>query len=148
MSLRTRTSSHREKSMPSPLDRAAERRARLGRFIADARKAAGLTQTELADLIRNRTEFKTRQSAVSQWEIGNAAPSPEIWHDIEDILGVDEGSMHVVAYGRNVMTEGFGMPITLLASWAQLSEEQRGELEPTLKAIMDEHIRRKRSTGN
>ena len=42
-----------------------------GQQIAQARKDKGLTQTQLADLLRVSTE------AVSKWEKGAYAPSPE-----------------------------------------------------------------------
>ena len=48
---------------------------KIGRFVAETRRAKGLTQRQLAD------QLSTRDKTMSKWETGNALPDvAQIFH--------------------------------------------------------------------
>ena len=55
---------------------------KIGRFIADRRKSAGLTQVQLAQ------KLNITDKAVSKWERGVAMPDTSIMLELCDILGI------------------------------------------------------------
>ena len=55
---------------------------KIGRFIAERRKKAGLTQMQLAE------KLGITDKAVSKWERGIAMPDTSIMHKLCDILGI------------------------------------------------------------
>lgn len=54
-----------------------------GKRLREARKAAGLTQVELADLIARS------QPSIYKWEKGVTEPPVEVRHKLAEVLGVD-----------------------------------------------------------
>ena len=55
---------------------------KIGKFIAERRKNAGLTQMQLAE------KLNITDRAVSKWETGNAMPDSSIMLELCDILGI------------------------------------------------------------
>lgn len=55
----------------------------IGKNIREARKAKGMTQTELA------TTLGYTLRAVQNWEQGNRVPRVDVFGQIADVLGVD-----------------------------------------------------------
>ena len=55
---------------------------KIGRFIAERRKNAGLTQMQLAE------KLNITDRAVSKWETGKAMPDTSIMLDLCDVLGI------------------------------------------------------------
>lgn len=58
-------------------------RRSLGSVLRDARVAAGLTQTTIAERLR------VKQPSVSAWETGEAFPSPAALVDLADMPELD-----------------------------------------------------------
>ena len=78
-------------TVTDPQEIKAEVRRVLGCRIAAHRKAAGLSQTELALCIG------TQKSEISRWENGHRHPSEEAIGRIADALNVD---WRLLAYGH------------------------------------------------
>lgn len=81
--------------------------AKVGRAIAELRRQAGLTQTELADKL-----FVTHQS-VSKWETGAALPDVMTLHALSRLMGVSlddllSGSVSPREYSRWQALEAIG----------------------------------------
>ena len=55
---------------------------KIGKFIAERRKNAGLTQMQLAE------KLNITDRAISKWETGNAMPDSSIMLELCDILGI------------------------------------------------------------
>ena len=55
---------------------------KIGKFIAERRKAVGLTQTQLAE------KMNITNRAVSKWETGNSLPDSSIMLDLCDVLKI------------------------------------------------------------
>jgi len=55
---------------------------RIGKFIAELRKAKGLTQAQLAE------HFDISNKAVSKWETGKSLPDASIMIDLCNLLGI------------------------------------------------------------
>ena len=56
---------------------------KIGKFIAERRKQAGLTQLQLAE------KLNITDRAVSKWENGKAMPDSALMLDLCDILGIN-----------------------------------------------------------
>ena len=70
---------------------------KIGRFIAERRKAQGLTQVRLAERLH------VTDRAVSKWETGRAMPDSAIMLALCDILGI---SVNELLCGEKITTEG------------------------------------------
>lgn len=86
----------------------SERRRRAGEVIYSARLAKGWNQERLAELlteamgeqhVAGRTQT-VGQSAVSRWESGVAAPEGWKLAAIEQVLGIDDGTLTAILYAR------------------------------------------------
>jgi len=64
-----------------------EQREVFRRALDRARAQAGLSQRDLA------RRLGVTASAVSQWEAGQSAPRPTLVTQMEDVLGLSEGSL-------------------------------------------------------
>ena len=69
--------------------------ADLGARIAQARKAAGYSQTQLAHVLRSGL------STVARWEVGDASPNPERLAEIATRTAVDPGWLLTGQYSRD-----------------------------------------------
>ena len=56
---------------------------KIGKFIADMRKAQGMTQKQLADLL------SVTDKTISKWETGNRLPDASILLKLSSVLRVD-----------------------------------------------------------
>ena len=56
--------------------------AKIGRFISQCRKSAGLTQLQLAE------KLNITDKAISKWETGKAMPDSSIMLELCSILGI------------------------------------------------------------
>ena len=64
---------------------------KIGRFIAECRKKANLTQMQLAE------KLGITDKAVSKWERGVAMPDTSIMLDLCDILCISVNELQVIA---------------------------------------------------
>ena len=69
---------------------------KIGRFIAECRKKANLTQMQLAE------KLNITDRAVSKWERGKAMPDSSIMLELCDILGI---SVHELLSGEEIRME-------------------------------------------
>lgn len=60
---------------------------RMGRFIAEQRKAKGMTQLDLAN------KLHITDKAISKWERGLSSPDVGLLSQLADILGVSVGDL-------------------------------------------------------
>ena len=74
--------------------------AKIGRFIAERRKKAGLTQMQLAE------KLNITDRAVSKWETGRAMPDSAIMLELCGILGI---SVNDLLCGEVVAVENYNM---------------------------------------
>ena len=82
---------------------------KIGKFIAERRKAAGLTQMQLAErlLITDR--------AVSKWENGRSLPDSSIMLELCNILGI---SANELLCGEVVLMENYNKELEkILLKW-------------------------------
>lgn len=70
---------------------------KIGRFIAERRKAQGLTQVRLAEMLH------VTDRAVSKWETGRAMPDSAIMLALCNILGI---SVNELLVGEKITAEG------------------------------------------
>ena len=80
----------------SPTDGEPSARGGLGRFLAELRKAKGLTLRDVEEATRDNDEIDEVSNAyVSQLENGKVTdPSPHILHMIDDRLPLVAGNQH------------------------------------------------------
>ena len=93
--------------------------AKVGRTIAELRKRAGLTQSELADRL-----FVTHQS-VSKWETGAALPDIVTLHALSRLLGVS----------MDDLLSGSVQPQMQLSRWQAL-ESIGAYLSPDVRSML------------
>ena len=75
---------------------------KIGRFIAERRKQAGLTQLQLAD------KLNITDRAVSKWERGKAMPDSSIMLELCDVLGI---SVNDLLCGEVVTVDNYNKEI-------------------------------------
>ena len=71
---------------------------RIGRFIAERRKAAGLTQMQLAE------KLGITDRAVSKWETGKSLPDASIMLELCGLLGI---TVNDLLYGEVISMENY-----------------------------------------
>ena len=75
---------------------------RIGRFIADRRKKASLTQMQLAE------KLNITDRAISKWENGKSLPDSSIMLELCDVLGI---SVNDLLSGEVVTMENYNKEI-------------------------------------
>src|SRR5688572_24056940 len=86
-----------------------EHTVKAGRAIRSAREAKGWSQTDLRDRLRDAfrreaqagEESTVGQSSVSKWEKGANAPEAWKWRVIEDVLGMESGTLARLLLGTD-----------------------------------------------
>ena len=71
---------------------------KIGKFIADMRKALGLTQKQLAD------QFNVTDKTISKWETGYRLPDASILLELSSVLKVD---INELLAGERFLSEEF-----------------------------------------
>jgi transcriptional regulator with XRE-family HTH domain len=93
-----------------------------------ARKAAGLTQQELA------TQLGTVWTRISSWENGRSVPMANRFPQIAAILGLEPGDL----FADPAVDDLAEHARRLVASWPELDDEQRAELRAALAPVVAE----------
>ena len=97
---------------------------KIGKYIAEKRKALGITQKQLAD------QVGLTDKAVSKWERGKSIPDHAVMHDLCDALGI---SVNEFLSGEDIVLE-----------------EYSDRAEENMMALIEEkkrQMRRSRMTG-
>ena len=101
---------------------------KIGRFIAERRKKANLTQVQLAE------KLSITDKAVSKWERGVAMPDTSIMLELCDILGI---SVNELLNGEEINMENNDMKNQqLLLDMAKEIEKKNKTIWSTMWAIM------------
>ena len=116
-----------------------ERRLSFGRLLAEAMKARGMKQEDLAGMLG------TTQSSVSGWINGRYEPASATVFNVEQCLGLEPGSLSrplgflpVEPVGHGVTVEG------AIAQSATLDDEEKAALLAMYRVLVK---RSTRSTG-
>ncbi len=98
-----------------------EQRRVFARALARARKARGLSQSDVARAVG------VTASAVSLWEAGETSPRPEIVAKLEAVLGLKDGELtRLLGYlPLGVQREATMSVIAALEADPSLTDEQR-----------------------
>ena len=101
---------------------------KIGKFIAERRKNAGLTQMQLAE------KLNITDRAVSKWETGNAMPDSSIMLELCDILEI---SVNELLCGEKINMENNNEKNEqLLIDMAKEMEQKNKVIWSSMKAIM------------
>lgn len=102
--------------------------------IAQRRKALGLSQTELARLVNQRSGKKISQQAIAKFE---SNPGARTWHldAIQDVLSSLEGNSN--ANLLNTIKPFSDEEVLLITSYRALSDQQRRAVDMVLQGMMD-----------
>lgn len=121
-------------------DEKALRRKRFSLSLREARKAARMSQQDLADAITAELGDATiGQSAVSRWEIGTHLPERDRIPLLERILDVPPGTWVAMASGLEADTDD--SPIEISAHGTDLEELRRRDPD-TYELLIDMARRR------
>ena len=99
---------------------------KIGRFIAECRKAKGLTQAKLAE------QLDITDRAVSKWETGKSLPDASLMLPLCDILGI---SVNELLSGERIEMENYNK-----VAEENLLEMKRREEEHVRTLLMLEYV--------
>lgn len=82
---------------------------KIGKFIAECRKKANLTQMQLAE------KLGIKDRAISKWENGKAMPDSSIMLELCDILKISVNDLLCGSvFGHSFLGESFGQSLCTL----------------------------------
>jgi len=118
-----------------------DRRVRFGRLLADAMKARGMKQEDLAGMLG------TTQSSVSGWINGKYEPAAATVFTIERSLGMEPGGLsRPLGY---LPVEAATQPVSIegaIAQSANLDDEEKAALAAMYRLLVNRSTRADRST--
>ena len=100
---------------------------KIGRFIAECRKKANLTQMQLAE------KLSITDRAISKWETGKAMPDSSIMLELCEILGI---SVNELLSGEKINMENKEQNEQLLLEMAKELENKNKTIWTSMWAIM------------
>ena len=100
---------------------------KIGRFIAECRKKANLTQMQLAE------KLSITDRAISKWETGKAMPDSSIMLELCEILGI---SVNELLSGEEINMENKEQNEQLLLEMAKELEKKNKTIWTSMWAIM------------